>query len=240
MQNLETSEKTINFSATGDFILPLENGDRLTREEFHRRYEAMPENIKAELINGVVYMSSPVRVKKHGKPHFQFSGILFLYQTATPGIEAADNSTLQLEDDGEPQPDATLWISEDYGGSAFVTDSDYLEGSPELVVEISSSTASYDLHDKKDAYERNGIKEYIVWRVLDNAIDWFALENGKYVKLSPDENEVVESRVFAGLRLNIKALLANDLPQVLADLQNGLNSAAHQEFIENLRGNRRK
>src|SRR5215210_5938400 len=123
------------------FIPPLENGDRLTREEFHRRYEAMPENIKAELINGVVYMSSPVRVKKHGKPHTRIVGWLFNYQVATPGVDITDNSTLRLEDDGEPQPDAVLWISEDNGGGAFVTDSDYLEGSPELVVEISSSTA---------------------------------------------------------------------------------------------------
>lgn len=240
MQNLETSEKTINFPPTGDFIPPLENGDRLTREEFHRRYEAMPENIKTELINGVVYILPPVRVEKHGKPHSRIIGCLFNYYVATPGIEAADNSTLRLDFNGEPQPDAMLWISEDYGGNAFVTDTDYLEGSPELIVEISSSTVSYDLQDKKDAYERNGIREYIVWRVLDNAIDWFALENGKYLKLSPDKNGVVESRVFAGLRLNIKALLSNDLPQVLADLQNGLNSTAHQEFIENLRGNRRK
>lgn len=240
MQNLELSKKKPYFALDDDFIPPLENGDRLTREEFHRRYEAMPENIKAELINGVVYMSSPVRVKKHGKPHFQISGILFLYQTATPGVEATDNSTLKLDYNGEPQPDAMLWISEDYGGNAYITDTDYLEGSPELIVEISSSTASYDLHDKKDAYERNGIKEYIVWRVLDNEIDWFALENGKYTKLSPDGNGIIESRVFPGLRLNLAALLNNDLQQVLADLQDGISSPEHRAFVEKLRAERIK
>ena len=41
-------------------ILPLEHGDHLTREEFERRYEAMPHVRKAELIEGVVYMPSPV------------------------------------------------------------------------------------------------------------------------------------------------------------------------------------
>lgn len=239
MADLETS-KNSGFILSAEFIPPLENGDRLTRDEFHRRYEAMPENIKAELINGVVYMSSPVRVKKHGKPHFQISGLLFLYQSATPGIEAADNSTLKLEYDGEPQPNAVLWISEDYGGSCFITDADYLEGSPELVVEISSGTASCDLHDKKDAYERNGIKEYIVWRVLDNEIDWFALEKDSFIRLSPDADGIIESRVFAGLRLNLKALLANNLTRVLTDLQNGVNSPEHLEFVERLQSLRKK
>lgn len=234
MQNLETSRKDTNFLPK-DFVPPLENGDRLTREEFHRRYKAMPENIKAELINGVVYVSSPVRVKHHGKPHSHIMGFLFNYYAATPGIEITDNSTLKLEYDGEPQRDAMLWIGEKYGGNAFITDTDYLEGSPEFVVEISSSTVSYDLHDKKDSYERNGIKEYFVWRVIDNEIDWFALENGKYIRLSPDENGVIESRVFPGLRLNIEALLNNDLQQVLADLQKGIDSNEHQDFVEKLK-----
>lgn len=235
MQNLETIEKGTNFLPRKDFVPPLENGDRLTREEFHRRYKAMPENIKAELINGVVYMSSPVRVKHHGKPHSHIIGFLFNYYAATPGIEITDNSTLKLEYDGEPQPDAMLWIGEEYGGNAFITDTDYLEGAPEFVVEVSSSTVSYDLHDKKDSYERNGIKEYLVWRVIDNEIDWFALENGKYVRLAPDEEGIIESRVFPGLRLNIEALLDNDLQQVLADLQEGINSDKHRSFVEQLK-----
>jgi Uma2 family endonuclease len=154
-------------------IPPLENGDRLTREEFHRRYEAMPENVKAELIKGVVYMSSPVRVKKHGKPHGRIMSFLGIYQFSTKSIDLLDNVTYIANEKYEPQPDAVLRIEENYGGKSWVNDRDYLEGAPELVVEIASSSVSYVLHDKLEMYEQKGVQEYIVWRVLDNQIDWF-------------------------------------------------------------------
>lgn len=211
-------------------IPPLENGDRLTREEFHRRYEAMPENVKAELIGGVVYMSSPVRVKNHGKPHSIMMSCLGAYFFATNGVELLDNTTFIVNKDYEPQPDAVLRIDERYGGKSWVNEEDYLEGSPELVVEIAASTVSYDLHDKLEIYERKGIREYIVWRVLDRQIDWFNLENDRYVRLAQNKQGVIESKVFPGLRLNIKAMLDEDLPQVSSDLQKGLQGKKHKEF----------
>ena len=76
---------------------PLENGDRLTREEFERRYEAMPDVMKAELIEGVVYVPSPVRHRHHGQPHIYLSGWLVQYQASTPGVEASDNCTVRLD-----------------------------------------------------------------------------------------------------------------------------------------------
>lgn len=212
----------------------LENGDRLSREEFHRRYKAMPENVKAELIKGIVYMASPVRVKKHGKPHASMMSILGFYQMSTNGLDLLDNVTYIAGDIYEPQPDAILRIEENRGGKSWVNDDDYLEGAPELVVEISSSTASYDLHDKFELYEQKGVQEYIVWRVLDNQIDWFSLENGKYQRLSANKQAIIESKVFGGLRLNIKALLEENLQQVLADLQKGLQSKKYKEFAKQL------
>ena len=216
-------------------IPPLENGDRLTREEFHRRYEAMPENVKAELIGGVVYMSSPVRVKNHGKPHSIIMVALGTYFFATSGTELLDNTTFIVNENYEPQPDAVLRIDERHGGKSWVNEEDYLEGSPELVVEIAASTASYDLHDKLEIYERKGIQEYIVWRVLDRQIDWFNLENGRYVKLAQNKQGVIESKVFPGLRLNINAMLNEDLPQVSSDLQKGLQSKKYKEFAGRLK-----
>jgi Uma2 family endonuclease len=217
-------------------ILPLENGDRLTREEFHRRYEAMPENVKAELINGIVYMSSPVRVKNHGKPHARIMGFLSYYQFSTKGVELLDNSTYIVNTEYEPQPDAVLRIDEKKGGKSWINERDYLEGSPELIVEIASSSASYDLHDKLEIYERKKVREYIVWRVLDEEIDWFYLEKGKYKKFAPDAAGIIESKVFPGLRLNVKAMLADDLQTVLADLQKGLQSDEYKEFVSRLNG----
>lgn len=215
-----------------NFIPPLENGDRLTREEFHRRYEAMPENVKAELINGVVYMSSPVRAKKHGKPRANMMGFLAVYRMATDGLDLLDNVTYIATDQYEPQPDAVLRIEENNGGKSWLNDDDYLEGSPELIVEISSSTASFDLHDKLEIYERKGVREYIVWRVLDGQIDWFGLKGGKYERLAPNKQGVIESKIFPGLRLNVEAMLSEDLQKVSADLRKGLESKKYKEFVE--------
>lgn len=215
-------------------IPPLENGDRLTREEFHRRYEAMPENVKAELIKGVVYMSSPVRVKKHGKPHARIMGFLSYYQFSTQGVDLLDNVTYVVNGKYEPQPDAVLRIEENHGGKSWINDRDYLEGAPELVVEIASSSSSYDLHDKLEIYEQKGVQEYIVWRVLDKQIDWFGLENGKYKKFTADKQGIIESKIFPGLRLNLEAMLKDDLQKVLADLQKGLKSKEYERFVEQL------
>jgi Uma2 family endonuclease len=214
--------------------LPLENGDRLTRAEFERRYDAMPGLKKAELIEGVVFMPSPVRFKKHAQPHSDIHGWLFTYRVATPGVSIGDNTTLRLDPDNEPQPDLVLRVDEALGGGSLVSDDDYLEGSPELIVEVAASTASYDLHDKFKIYRRNGVREYIVWRVYERQVDWFSLQNEKYVRLVADAEGVVESRVFPGLRLNVNALVAGDLERVLSDLQQGLASEAHAAFVQQL------
>jgi Uma2 family endonuclease len=212
-------------------VPPLENGDRLTRAEFERRYHAMPHVKKAELIEGVVYMPSPVRVRSHGAPHGKIMGWLANYCAATPGVDFADNSTLRLDPDNEPQPDAMLWIE---GGRSAVSEDDYMEGSPELVVEIAGSSASYDLHAKRHVYRRNGVREYLVWSVLENAFYWFRLQDEEYAAQRPDAGGIIESSVFPGLRLNVLALLDGDLAKVLADLQDGLNSPAHAAFVQHL------
>lgn len=208
-----------NVSPKADQPPPLEQGDHLTRAEFERRYHAMPNLKKAELIEGVVYMPSPVRYKQHGKPHGQVMGWLSVYSAAAPGTELCDNTTLRLDQDNEPQPDGMLRLDEARGGRSRVTEDDYLEGSPELIIEVSSSTASYDLRQKLNVYRRNGIQEYIVWRVYDEQIDWFSLQDEQYVLLQPDENGIIESRIFPGLRLNVQAMLDGDLAKVLEELQ---------------------
>jgi Uma2 family endonuclease len=220
--------------------LPLEPGDRLTRDEFERRYDAMPEVKKAELIEGVVYMPSPVRYNSHGKPHSDIHGLLFSYSVATPGVELADNTTLRLDADNDPQPDLILRIGEAHGGKSFISEDDYLEGSPELIVEIASSSASYDLHEKFKVYRRNGVQEYLVWRVHDRQIDWFSLQDGKYAPLTPDDQGIIESLVFPGLRLNVIALLSEDLAKALEDLRQGIGSTTHTEFVQNLASISRK
>ncbi len=215
-------------------IPPLENGDRLTRAEFERRYQAMPKKVKAELIEGVVYMASPVRITHHAKPHSRIMGWLFNYCVATEMVDFADNATVRLDFDNEPQPDAVLYIKEEFGGNSYISADDYMEGSPELIVEIASSTASYDTTEKKTIYRRNGVQEYIIWRVDDGKIDWFVWENGDYIELRMDKDGVIESRLFGGLHLNIKAMLKDDLAKVMSDLQKGLKSKKHKDFLKKM------
>jgi Uma2 family endonuclease len=194
----------------------LESGDHLTRDEFHHRYCARPDLKKAELIEGVVYVPSPIRFDLHGEPHADVIAWLHAYKRQSPGVRLGDNATVFLDARTEVQPDVFLWRDEP--GGARLTDEHYIEGAPQLVVEIAASSASYDLHEKKEAYRRNGVREYVVWRVLDEAIDWFELREGAYVLRAPDENGVVESVQFAGLRLHVPSMLAGDGAGVLAAL----------------------
>jgi Uma2 family endonuclease len=212
----------------------LENGDHLSRCEFERRYHARPDLKKAEFIEGRVYMPSPVRAKSHGKPHGHLMGWLEVYCAATPGVECYDNTTVRLDLDNEPQPDALLRIEPEKGGHCHISEDDYLEGAPELIVEIAASSTSYDLHEKLRVYRRNGVQEYLVWRVYDKQIDWFALANEEYVRLTPDATQVIRSQVFPGLRLDVAALLAGNLAHALTELQKGIGTPKHVAFVERL------
>lgn len=215
-------------------LLPLENGDQLTRAEFHRRYERMTRVKKAELVEGIVYMPSPVRINAHSNPHKLVLVWLGNYEAMTLGTQAGDNGTVFLDADNEVQPDAFLRIREECGGQSRVNADDYLEGAPELIVEIAASSASYDLREKKTAYRRNSVREYLVWRVLDRELDWWQLHKGEYRSLPECAPGVLESGVFPGLRLARTALLAGDLLGVLAELQRGTGTENHAAFLAQL------
>ena len=212
----------------------LESGDHLSRDEFERRYAAMPELKKAELIEGVVYVLPPTRFRRHGKPHHQVHLWLGYYGASSPGVEAGDNATLRMDFINEPQPDAFLRIEPECVGQSRTSVDDYVEGAPELIVEVSASTASYDLHPKLTAYQRNRVLEYMVWRVVDRAIDWFCLEGDEYQRLAPDGSGVLRSRVFPGLWLDTGALLDGDVKRVLSVLDEGLRTPEHAELVRRL------
>ena len=214
-------------------ILPLENGDRLTRCEFERRYAARPDLRKAELIEGVVYMPSPVSLA-HSGPHAMIEAVLLHYSAFTPGVRGDDGASVRLDLDNEPQPDVLLRIEPEAGGQARVSGDGYLEGAPELVVEVAASSASIDRHDKLRAYRRNGVREYVVWRTRERQIDWFELADGEYRSLPLDDDGSVRSRVFPGLRVAVGALLNEDLAGALAALDQGIDSPEHRRFIARL------
>ncbi len=219
-------------------IPPLRHGDHLTREEFERRYEAMPHLKKAELIEGVVYMPSPVHMEAHGKPHNIINTWVGYYCGETPGTDAADNVTVRLGSGNEVQPDAVLFFSP--GVQVRISGDDYLEGPPELVIEIAASSANYDAGIKQRLYKRYRIQEYLLCRIRDARLDWWELQKGEYRTISPNEYGIIASRVFPGLWLNPAALLLGDRRGVLATLQQGIASPEHAAFVERLNAENQK
>ena len=181
-------------------------------------------------------MAAALRYEGHGLPHSLIITWLGFYMANTPGVALADNATVRLDFDNQPQPDALLRIKK--GGRSRVSKDDYIEGAPELIVEIAGSTVSYDLHDKLQVYRRHGVKEYIVWQVYSKKIDWFYLHEGKYLTFEPNADGLIESQVFPGLILAVDSLLQYDLAKVLSILQTQLHSEKHSAFIEQLNLNK--
>ena len=231
---MATDPSTLQSDSVPEPVPALEPGDRLTRAEFERRYEAMPHVKKAELIEGVVYMPSPVRFRKHGKPNGWVVTWLGTYESTTPGVESADNATARLDLDNEPQPDGLLLILPECGGQCRISEDDYIENAPELVAEVATSSVSFDLHTKLHVYRRNGVKEYVVWRVADRAIDWFVLRNGEFEPLAAAADGLLRSPTFPGLWLDAAAMIRGDLATVLATVQRGTASPEHAAFVAQL------
>ncbi len=219
-------------------IPPLRHGDRLTRAEFERRYDAMPHVQNAELIEGVVFMPSPVRWRHHSKPHGQLITWLGNYEAATPGVEHGDNASARLDLDNEPQPDALLIISPECGGQVRISADDYVEGAPELVIEVSASSAAVDLGLKFNAYRRNGVREYVVCRTLDQIVEWFVLRDEQFEQLPAGADGFLRSETFPGLWLDPAALFRFELPGVLAVLHQGIGTPEHAAFVARLRAAR--
>ncbi|MFN8492698.1 MAG: Uma2 family endonuclease [Caldilineaceae bacterium] len=211
--------------------LPFFTGDRLSRAEFERRYHTHPEIKKAELIEGVVYIQGRVQYRHHAQPHATLAGWVGLYVSATPGVDGAVNATLRLDNRNEPQPDVLLRIDH---GRSFISADDYLEGAPELIVEIAATSASYDMHDKKLVYARNGVREYIVALTYEQKLHWFVLHEGEYEELQPGVDGILRSEAFPGLWLQADALWQNDLAGLLAVLQQGVTTPEHARFVEQL------
>jgi Uma2 family endonuclease len=159
---------------------------------------------------------------------------LSLYTTGTPGVEGGDNGTLRLDLDNAPQPDAFLIVLPTHGGQVRIDADDYIVGAPELVAEVSASTVSIDLHAKLNAYQRNGVQEYVIWRVLDEAVDWFVLREGRYERLARTPEGCFKSEILPGLWLDPAALIRGDKTRVAQVAHYGIASPEHTAFMTRL------
>jgi hypothetical protein len=213
---------------------PLEQGERLTRDEFERRYEAVPKLKKAELIEGIVYIPSPIGTIRYGSSRAELIGWLGVYGAFTPGVRVCARATIRLDLDNEPQPDATMYIRAAFGGQARIDDEGFLTGGPELVADVVPPNASSARNAKLRVYRRNNVREYIIWRVEDQAIDWFILHQGQYAQLERASDGLLRSEQFAGLWLDPDALLRFDLARVFQVVQQGIASPEHAAFVAQL------
>jgi Uma2 family endonuclease len=209
----------------------LNSGDRMTREEFHRIYSQMPEGFRAELVEGIVYVASPLKLR-HSEPHVALSSVFAAYRGSTPGVQVGDNATILLGELAEPQPDLFLRILPEFGGQSRTSKDDYVEGAPELIAEVAYTTRSVDLHAKRNDYQRHGVLEYLVADVGSQRLHWMDLAAGADVPVGQDG--VVRPRVFPGLWVDSAALFRNDYAALMSTLQQGLASPEHAEFVRKL------
>ncbi|CAN5301750.1 Uma2 family endonuclease [soil metagenome] len=209
----------------------LVNGERMRQAEFHRKYQAYPDDTKFQLIAGTVYMTSPLK-RFHGSYHFLLSWLFGSYSAETQGVQGLDNATTILNDENEPQPALSLRILSELGGRSTLTSEAYVQGPPELVAEIAHSTRALDLHQKKDVYRRAGVLEYVVLAIEQRTVTWFDFRARR--QIAPDSAGLCKSRIFPGLWLAIPAFLDQDQKGMGTALRAGLQSPEHTAFVKRM------
>lgn len=193
----------------------------------------MPNLKKAELLRGRVYVDGPVPHTTHGGPCADLMCLLGVYKWQTPGVSGLAHPTMRLDSLNEPQPDAVLMIEPRYGGQARISGDDVLTGAPELVAEVAYTRNCYDLDEKLEVYREFGVREYLVWRTVDQEFDWFTLRSGDFVTLEP-LGGVYRSEVFPGLWIDADNLMQDRLGSAHRVLADGIASPPHAAFIERL------
>jgi hypothetical protein len=207
----------------------------MSRDEFHEVYETTPENFKAELIGGIVYVASPLRVR-HATNYSPLASVFFAYESRTKGVESGDNATVLLGDESEPQPDLYLRILPDCGGQSNTTSDNYIDGAPELLAEIAHSSQAIDLHAKREDYRRYGVLEYLVLSLREGALRWFDLRADQELAL---DGGICRVNSFPGLWIDSAALMARDYAGLMRALDQGLATDEHAAFVARLAAARR-
>jgi Uma2 family endonuclease len=209
----------------------LVTGERMTVEEFLRRWEELPGLKNAELIDQVVHAPSPVS-REHGSLDTLTHLWLAYYAQATPGCRAGNNSTwLMLE--SAPQPDAFLRILPAHGGQSG-DEKLYCTGAPELAVEICITSTEVEFGPKRALYQRAGVREYITVEMFGQRIVWRMLQDGAYVEQAVSPDGILRSQAFPGLWLDVAAFWADDGAKLLAVLNAGLSADDHRNFVAHL------
>jgi Uma2 family endonuclease len=222
------------FEDSGELESPraLVEGQRLDQPTFHALYEAMPPGTRAELIDGVVCMPSPVGMA-HGVAHVPILVWLAYYKEKTPGVQVLDNATTILGWKSEPQPDALLRILPECGGRTR-NKGGYVHGAPELVVEVAKATRYVDLGPKLKDYQQAGVLEYIVQAMDPDEVLWFDQEQGVLAQRPIGGDGLYRSTAFPGLWLDPQALLTENFQRLRAVIDLGTATPEHADFVARL------
>jgi Uma2 family endonuclease len=209
----------------------------MNQPEFHRRYRAYPKEKKFELVGGVVYVASPLGLN-HSNFDDEIGFLLGLYRRTTPGVEVLHNATTILGEQSEPQPDLGLRILPSHGGQSRTHAENYVEGAPELLVEVDHSARGLAMHAKLDDYREAGVIEYLVLCIEEQRLEWFHFPSGG--SITPNRQGIARSQVFPGLWIDVPALLRRDSARLRTIVEEGLASRAHTAFVRRLEAARRK
>ena len=166
-------------------------------QEFEQRFDATPGLKKAELIEGIVYVSPPVSHTGHSVSQANLTTVLGVYAANTPGLTAGSEGSVRLGKQSMPQPDVFLMIDPKLGGQVKVDPDDFVRGVPELVAEVAATTASIDVNVKLETYRKAGVRQYIVWRTHDDEFDFFVNRGGKLCSRSLTKRTASSAAAFS-------------------------------------------
>jgi hypothetical protein len=214
-------------------VPPLRTGDRMTRAEYAADYEPLPKDFRAQLIEGVVYLSGPVKFS-HGRARGRLVGWAGMYAGYTPGVSGSLHVTTRLDELNEPEPDVSLLIDAASGGQTFASPDDFLVGPAEWIGEVVESRGAAEYGPKMAAYARNGVREYVIWCLEGDSIEWLSLRDGRYEPQTPDAAGIIRSEVFPGLWLDVLALIDDNFPRLWEVAERGLASPEHAAFVATL------
>ncbi len=226
-------------ASQAEAVFLLESGARMNQRRFHELYASTPDGFKAELIEGTVYVASPVS-GWHAGPHATLVGWLYVYMDSTLGVRVYNDATNILNSESEPQPDAALLLDEDVDGRTRMDEKGYILGAPELVAEVAHSSASIDLGKKMEVYEREGASEYVVVLVREKRVRWFVRRDYGFEEQRPDVNGVLKSEFYPGLWLSEGSFFDAEPRPLMKILRKGLASPAHAAFVAELKARRTK
>lgn len=213
---------------------PLEDGDCLSGKEFLRRCEALAAPLRIELVEGIVHLDGLRNSPQSTGPQSLMVAALRAYATATPGVRFAAHAAVLLDRENIVQPDGVLQILPECGGRTQISDKGRVSGPPELMAEVLFSRGISDLRAKLAAYRRNGVPEFIVWRFHESKVEWFQMEKGEYTLNAPGPNNILSSRAFPALVLNVTALLNQHQAALERTLGSQLNQPEHAAFVKRL------